>query len=31
MEHGWRLLGVSEDAERIAAILRDAQYDEGAA
>ncbi len=25
MEHGWRLLGVSEDAVRIAAILRDAQ------
>jgi hypothetical protein len=25
MEHGWRLLGRSEDAEKIEAILRDAQ------
>ncbi|MBN8607827.1 MAG: hypothetical protein J0L81_13000 [Caulobacterales bacterium] len=28
MEHGWRLLGISEDATRIEAILRDAQLDE---
>lgn len=25
MEHGWRLLGAADDAEEIAAILRDAQ------
>ena len=25
MEHGWRLLGRAEDAEKIEAILRDAQ------
>lgn len=31
MEHGWRLLGVAEDAARIEAILRDAQDEEGAA